>query len=75
MSPPGKKNGPQPPQPSVIDVVWTVNEVASFLKVSRDWVYRRASSGELPYRKVGSHLRFVRAELMAWLDGQHPKKR
>lgn len=74
MSPPGKKEG-NPPEPPEIDEVWTVDEVAEFLKVSKDWVYRRAASRVLPCRKVGSHLRFVRKEVVAWLDAQVPKKR
>jgi excisionase family DNA binding protein len=74
LSPPGKREGSSGP-PVEIDLVWTVEEVATFLKVSKDWVYRRAASGELPSRKVGSHLRFVRAEVLAWLDAQVKKKK
>jgi excisionase family DNA binding protein len=63
----------KPPAPAPTETLWTVADVAEFLKVSKDWVYRRASSRELPSRKVGSHLRFIRAEIVAWLDGQKPR--
>lgn len=76
MSGSGKKDGPSGPKPpGGTETLWTVADVAGFLKVSKDWVYRRAASGDLPSRKVGSHLRFVRAEVTAWLDGQPPKRR
>lgn len=52
------------------DQLWSVGEVAKFLKVNRDWVYRRAASGDVPSRKVGTQLRFVRSEVLAWLDSR-----
>lgn len=48
--------------------LWGVAEVAAFLKVSKDWVYRRAASGDLPSKKVGSLLRFARSEVVDWCD-------
>ena len=41
----------------------TIDEVATMLKLSRDTVYRLASSGELPGRKVGRAWRFVAEEI------------
>ena len=38
--------------------LWTWREVAKALKVSRSWVYAKASSGELPCMRVGGLLRF-----------------
>lgn len=43
--------------------LWTANDVASYLKVSRSWVYHRAEAGELPYVRVGGLLRFVPAAI------------
>lgn len=48
--------------------LWTVQEVASYLKVSKDWVYRHAAAGDLRSIKVGSHLRFPRGEVKDWLQ-------
>ena len=40
------------------DTLWTVAEVAAFLKVSRSWVYHRLESGLLPHIRVGGLVRF-----------------
>lgn len=41
-----------------IDSLWTVEDLMVFAKVSRSWVYQRASSGALPSLKIGGLLRF-----------------
>jgi excisionase family DNA binding protein len=43
---------------SVENGLWTVAEVAAFLKVSRSWVYHRLESGLLPHIRVGGLVRF-----------------
>ena len=74
MSGTAKKDGPPVAKPpETVEALWTVGDVATFLKVSKDWVYRRAAKGDLPSRKVGSHLRFLRAEVVSWLDAQKPR--
>jgi excisionase family DNA binding protein len=72
----GRKDGsptdPCPPE----DLVWTVQDVAKYLKLSRDWVYRHAQIGELPAKKVGSQLRFLSSEVKEWLRAKSiPKKK
>jgi excisionase family DNA binding protein len=51
------------------DTLWTVAEVAAFLKVSRSWVYHRLESGLLPHIRVGGLVRFdpsaIRAHVSA----------
>jgi excisionase family DNA binding protein len=51
------------------DGLWTVAQVAGFLKVSRSWVYHRLESGLLPYVRVGALVRFdpaaIRAHVLA----------
>lgn len=46
----------------------TVPEVASYLQVAEIFVYRHAK--EIGAFKVGSHLRFQRSRVEAWLDEQ-----
>jgi len=46
--------------------LWDANDVATFLKVSRSWVYQKAEAGLLPYLKVGGLLRFAPEEIMAY---------
>jgi excisionase family DNA binding protein len=49
----------------------TLDEIAAFLAVSRDTVYRMAQRGKIPAVKVGNQWRFARAEVSAWLKANH----
>jgi excisionase family DNA binding protein len=49
--------------------LWTVEDVAGYLKVSRSWVYQRAASGLLPCLHFGGCLRFDPAEVKAFVRG------
>lgn len=57
---------PQPVDPPIDDALWTADDVAAYLKVSRSWVYHRAESGELPHLRVGGLLRFQPDEIRAY---------
>jgi excisionase family DNA binding protein len=48
------------------DILLTVEEAAAMLQVKPGTLYSWASQGKIPFRKVGSLLRFDRGELMAW---------
>ena len=50
--------------------LWTAEEVAKFLKVSRSWVYQRAERGDLPSLRVGGLRRFEPAAILAWARGE-----
>jgi excisionase family DNA binding protein len=47
--------------------VMTVSEVAEYLRLNPQTVYRKAKTGELPAVRIGRAIRFRRAELDAWL--------
>jgi excisionase family DNA binding protein len=49
--------------------LWTVRDVAAFLQASTSYVYKAAERGEVPCRRVGALLRFVPAEIRAWVLG------
>jgi excisionase family DNA binding protein len=49
--------------------LWTVVEVASYLRVSRSWVYHRAAAGLLPCLRVGALLRFDPEAIRAYAQG------
>lgn len=49
--------------------LWTVCEVAAYLKVSIGHVYNLVSQDRIPYRKRGRLLRFLPDEIFAWLEG------
>jgi len=52
------------------DDLWDVDRAARYLGMSRHYVYRASERGDLPYRKIGSRLRFVPAELKNWAHKQ-----
>jgi excisionase family DNA binding protein len=52
--------------------LWDPKDVMLFLKVSRSWVYQRASTGELPCLRVGGLLRFEPEAVRAWARRKSP---
>lgn len=38
--------------------LWTVADVASYLRASRSWVYHQSECGQLPSLRIGGLLRF-----------------
>ena len=50
--------------------LWDVRRAARYLSKSTTWVYREAEGGRLPFRRVGRTLRFIPAELRAWVHSQ-----
>jgi predicted DNA-binding transcriptional regulator AlpA len=56
--------------------LWDVHAAARFLKRSVSWVYHRAEDGTLPVKRIGGWgLRFIPAELRAWVDASGEVKR
>ena len=57
-----------------LDALLTVEDVASLLKVSRNWVYEHTRSRgaprseRLPYIKIGKYLRFEARAVRAFLE-------
>ena len=47
--------------------VMTVDQVASYLQISKRTVYGMAQAGELPAARVGEQWRFLRPEIDRWL--------
>ena len=47
--------------------VMTVSEVAEYLRVNPQTVYRKAKAGELPAVRIGRAIRFRRTELEGWM--------
>ena len=52
------------------DSVFTVQELASYLRMRPLTIYKHASSGKLPGFKVGSHWRFKRKTIDRWIQDQ-----
>ena len=53
----------------------TVKEVAEYLKLSTDLVYKFAQRGKIPVSKVGNQWRFDREEIDTWVKAQRPRSR
>jgi len=51
-----------------MDSLMTLGEVADYLRLSKDTVYRMAQSGRIPASEVGMQWRFRKADVDAWLD-------
>lgn len=52
-----------------VDEVLTLEELATYLKVSETTAYALVRGGELPGRKVGREWRFLKTSIVEWLRG------
>lgn len=50
------------------DDVMTIDELASYVKVSKSTLYRLVQNGKVPGQKIGKHWRFRREAIDRWLD-------
>lgn len=48
--------------------LFTVKTLAKYLGVSDQWVYERVQLKQIPYIKVGKHVRFKKADIDRWLE-------
>ena len=51
----------------------TVKDVAEYLKLSTDLIYKLAQHGNIPVTKVGSQWRFKKEKIDEWMENQIPK--
>ena len=52
------------------DQLWTVPDVAKFLRASTSWVYKAAERDQLPSIRIGAMLRFDPVAIRAWLNAR-----
>ncbi|HZN58978.1 MAG TPA: helix-turn-helix domain-containing protein [Planctomycetota bacterium] len=55
------------------DEVLTIEELASFLKLKRQTIYRWAQVGKLPGAKIGKEWRFRRSVIEKWFEDNFGK--
>ena len=48
--------------------ILTVDEAATFLRVSSSSIYKLAQEGKIPCRKAGRQWRFSRSALIRWIE-------
>lgn len=53
---------------SISEPLWTVADVAQFLSMSPQWVYKHAELGTLPCVRLGAALRFQPAEIRRYVE-------
>lgn len=52
----------------------TIEEVAEFLQISREKIYKLCQKGKMPASKVGGQWRFDLKEVDLWVRKQRPAK-
>ena len=50
------------------NILFTVESLAKYLQVSKQWVYERVHLNEIPYLKMRKFPRFRKSEIDKWLD-------
>lgn len=54
-----------------MDERWmTLQQVAEYLQLSRDLIYRYAQKGKIPASKVGAWWRFKKEKIDRWMEAQ-----
>jgi len=56
------------------DIVFTVQELASYLKMKPVTIYKHAKAGKLPGFKVGANWRFKKSTIDRWITEQEDKE-
>jgi excisionase family DNA binding protein len=57
------------------DKVFTIIELAGYLKIPKSTLYKLVRSGSVPCVKVGKQWRFHKDAIDAWLTQQHRSER
>jgi len=53
--------------------LWTVEDVARFLKITIPGIYHMVSRSEIPFTKLGRRVRFVKDDIVNWLNARRMK--
>ena len=56
------------------DNVFTVQEVATYLRMKPVTIYKHAKAGKLPCFKVGANWRFKKSTIDSWIARQEDKE-
>jgi excisionase family DNA binding protein len=49
-------------------VVLTIEELATYLKISKSTLYKLVREGKIPCQKIGRHWRFRKGAIDRWLE-------
>ena len=56
------------------DKVFTIPEVAEYLKISKSKIYYLVQRNEIPYVRISRNVRILESDLIAWLRMQRSKE-
>jgi predicted DNA-binding transcriptional regulator AlpA len=51
--------------------ILNVKELEAFLKIDQKTIYRYVSLGLIPYVKIQSNIRFVKRQILTWIEEQN----
>ena len=54
------------------DIWLTLDELATYLKISRAKLYQMSQNAEIPASKIGIQWRFNQEEINTWMKNQRP---
>lgn len=54
--------------------IFTLDDLATYLRVSKSTLYKLVQEGKVPGHKVGKHWRFRRETIDQWLDENREKE-
>ncbi len=52
------------------EMIYTIPEIAQYLKLSKSKVYQLVQKGQLPHIKIGKNVRVKESDLNQWIDKQ-----
>ena len=52
------------------EVIYTIPEVAQYLKLSKSKVYHLVQTGQMPHIRIGKNVRVRESDLKEWIDEQ-----
>ena len=53
-----------------VETLWTAEDVADFLNISLQYVYRLSREGTIPSMKIGAALRFRQSDIESWIEAR-----
>ena len=53
-----------------METIYTIPEVAEYLKMSKSKVYDMVKTERIPYIRIGGNVRIRESDLIEWLDEQ-----
>lgn len=68
------RHGPAKPASDPLPDVMTIEQLCSYLQLSRSTLYKLAQEGKVPGQKVGKHWRFKKDVIDRWLE-ENPEGR